>query len=161
MTYLLDANIFIQAKNSHYGFDLCPGFWDWIDQAHAQGRLHSVEKIRGELLAGGDELAEWARNRESLFLPPDEQVVECLRALTVWATQAGYEAAAVSTFLAGADSYLVAHANAHRLTVVTHEIAADTRRKLKIPNACDGVGASHCTPFEMLRAEGVRFVLDD
>ena len=23
-TYLLDANIFIQAKNLHYGFDFCP-----------------------------------------------------------------------------------------------------------------------------------------
>lgn len=27
--YLLDANIFIQAKNLHYGFDFCPAFWDW------------------------------------------------------------------------------------------------------------------------------------
>ncbi|ANT65111.1 hypothetical protein Ptc2401_01341 [Prosthecochloris sp. CIB 2401] len=27
MTYLLDANVFIQAKNLHYGFDFCPAFW--------------------------------------------------------------------------------------------------------------------------------------
>jgi len=26
MSYLLDANIFIQAKNLHYGFDFCPAF---------------------------------------------------------------------------------------------------------------------------------------
>lgn len=24
MTYLLDANVFIQAKNLHYGLDFCP-----------------------------------------------------------------------------------------------------------------------------------------
>jgi len=30
MTYLLDTNIFIQAKNLHYGFDFCPAFWDWL-----------------------------------------------------------------------------------------------------------------------------------
>lgn len=36
-TYLLDANVFIQAKNLHYGFDFCPAFWDWIDEAHAAG----------------------------------------------------------------------------------------------------------------------------
>ena len=24
MAYLLDANVFIQAKNLHYGFDFCP-----------------------------------------------------------------------------------------------------------------------------------------
>jgi Domain of unknown function (DUF4411) len=26
MAYLLDANVFIQAKNLHYGFDFCPAF---------------------------------------------------------------------------------------------------------------------------------------
>ena len=26
MAYLLDADVFIRAKNLHYGFDFCPGF---------------------------------------------------------------------------------------------------------------------------------------
>ena len=26
MAYLLDANVFIQAKNLHYGLDFCPAF---------------------------------------------------------------------------------------------------------------------------------------
>ena len=30
MAYLLDANVFIAAKNLHYGFDFCPAFWDWL-----------------------------------------------------------------------------------------------------------------------------------
>jgi hypothetical protein len=30
--YLLDANVFIQAKNLHYGFDFCPAFWAWLLQ---------------------------------------------------------------------------------------------------------------------------------
>jgi hypothetical protein len=33
MAYLLDTNVFIEAKNRHYGFDFCPAFWDWIDHA--------------------------------------------------------------------------------------------------------------------------------
>ena len=32
MAYLLDANVFIAAKNLHYGFDFCPAFWDWLCQ---------------------------------------------------------------------------------------------------------------------------------
>jgi hypothetical protein len=24
------ANVFIQAKNLHYGLDFCPAFWDWL-----------------------------------------------------------------------------------------------------------------------------------
>ena len=30
MAYLLDTNVFIQAKNLYYGFDFCPAFWDWL-----------------------------------------------------------------------------------------------------------------------------------
>ncbi len=30
MAYLLDADVFIRAKNLHYGFDFCPAFWEWL-----------------------------------------------------------------------------------------------------------------------------------
>ena len=66
-TYLLDSNIFIQAKNLHYGFDFCPAFWDWIDAAHAAGTVCSIDSVRAELDAGNDDLATWARQRPSGF----------------------------------------------------------------------------------------------
>ena len=28
MKYLLDSNVFIEAKNRYYAFDICPGFWE-------------------------------------------------------------------------------------------------------------------------------------
>lgn len=37
MAYLLDTNVFIAAKNLHYGFDICPGFWSWLDQVGRAG----------------------------------------------------------------------------------------------------------------------------
>ncbi len=55
MAYLLDANVFIQAKNLQYGFDFCPGFWDWLEQTHAGGGLRSIRQVGDELAAGGDE----------------------------------------------------------------------------------------------------------
>ena len=30
MAFLLDAGVFLQAKNQYYGFDVCPGFGDWL-----------------------------------------------------------------------------------------------------------------------------------
>ena len=39
MIYLLDANVFIQAKNLHYGFDFCPAFWDWLIAENAAGKV--------------------------------------------------------------------------------------------------------------------------
>ena len=70
-----------------------------------------------------------------------------------------YEPAAVNTFLQIADYYLVAHALAHGHTVVTHEVASPSTKKIKIPNACIGLGIKCVTPYEMLRHERARFIL--
>jgi hypothetical protein len=58
--FLLDANVFIQAKNLHYGFDFCPAFWDWLVTQSANGTVASIEKVSDELVGGGDELSDWA-----------------------------------------------------------------------------------------------------
>jgi len=160
MAYLLDANVFIQAKNLHYGFDFCPAFWDWVVQQNAAGKVFSIEKVSDELVAGDDELAKWAEARgRRFFVPPDDAVLPVLARVSTWATGQGYESVAVSTFLQVADYWLVAHALAHRLTVVTHEVPADSVKKIKIPNACVGLKIHFMTPYEMLRRERARFVL--
>ncbi len=160
MPYLLDANVFIQAKNLHYGLDFCPAFWDWLIDGNAAGRVFSIEKVGDEIAAGGDELSEWAAGRGAgFFLRPDEAILPGLGAVSAWATRQAYEPAAVNTFLQVADYFLVAHALAHGHAVVTHEIPSDSRRRIKIPNACLGLGIRFMTPFEMLRRERARFVL--
>jgi len=54
----------------------------------------------------------------------------------------------------------VAHALAYGQTVVTHEVASTSTKKIKIPDACIGLGIKCMTPFEMLRRERARFVLE-
>lgn len=49
--YLLDSDVFIQAKNRHYGFDIVPAWWDWLEQAHQDGRVFTVQACRDEVLA--------------------------------------------------------------------------------------------------------------
>jgi Domain of unknown function (DUF4411) len=160
VAYLLDSNVFIQAKNLHYGFDFCPAFWDWIAERNHDLSVFSVEKVQYELVGGADELADWANVRgEEFFLAPDSGVLSSLSQASQWASAGGYEAVAVSTFLQAGDYYLVAHAHAYGHVVVTHEIAANSTRKIKIPNACIGLGVKCMTPYEMLRVERARFVL--
>lgn len=160
MAYLLDANVFIQAKNLHYGFDFCPAFWDWLIQGNTAGRVFSIEKVRNELQAGTDELAEWAEAQgAAFFLPLDNAVVPALPRVSTWASTQNFTPAAVNTFLSVADYWLIAHALAHGHTVITHEKPSDGLRQIKIPNACIGVGAPYMTLFEMLRRERARFVL--
>jgi hypothetical protein len=160
MAFLLDANVFIQAKNLHYGFDFCPAFWSWLEASNAAGRTFSIEKVGGELQAGTDELSAWALARGAVFfLPADNAVLPALTQVSVWASAQQYEPVAVATFFQVADYWLVSHALAHGHTVVTHEVAAPSAKKIKIPNACVGLGIPCITPFEMLRRERVRFVL--
>ena len=52
MAYLLDANVFIQAKRLHYGMDFCPAFWDWLCEQNQAGKVFSIEKVADELAAG-------------------------------------------------------------------------------------------------------------
>jgi hypothetical protein len=161
MGYLLDANVFMQAKNLHYGLDFCPAFWDWLIVTNNAQQVFSIEKVGDEIEAGADELSAWAEQRgPGFFLKPDAVILPALGAVSAWATSQGYEPAAVNTFLQVADYYLVAHALAHGHTVVSHEKASPSTKKIKIPNACIGVGIKCMTPFEMLRHERARFVLE-
>lgn len=160
MAYLLDANIFIQARNLQYGFDFCPAFWDWLETQNAAGVVYSIQQVGDELEAGGDDLSTWAADRgTSFFLPPDAQVLPALPRVSAWATGQSYEPAAVNTFLQVADYWLVAFALAHGHTVVTHEVPANSTRRIKIPNACVGLKVNFMTPYQMLRHERARFVL--
>jgi hypothetical protein len=158
--YLLDANIFITAKNLHYGFDFVPAFWEWIDQGHVAGILRSTDKVRQELVVGADELSDWAGKRSALFLAPDASTLPSLRAVTLWASSGDFTPAAISEFLSVADFELVAYAHAHTHTVVTHERPNPlSKRRILIPDACNALGVPWISPFEMLRQTGAQFVL--
>jgi Domain of unknown function (DUF4411) len=160
MAYLLDADVFIRAKNLHYGFDFCPAFWEWLTQGNADGVVFSVEKVGDEVQAVADELSVWAEARGAgFFLRPEASAFPSLAAVSAWATSQAYEPSAVNTFLQVADYYLVAQAHAGAHTVVTHEIPSASTRKIKIPDACIGLNIKCMTPYEMLRRERARFVL--
>lgn len=161
MAYLVDSNVFIEAKNLHYGFDFCPAFWEWLVDANAGGRVFSVVEVAAELAAGGDKLAAWAaaQRGSSFFLDATPQIESALARLREWVAQGLYARGAQEEFFEAADSILIAYAIAHEHTIVTHEVRRNSRQKIQIPNVCDGVGVEYVTPFEMLRRERARFVL--
>jgi predicted nucleic acid-binding protein len=160
MAYLLDTNAFIEARKRWYGFDFCPAYWAWLQEAHASGVVYSIEKVADEILAGDDELVAWVREQgSSFFVKPDAAVVHSLAEVSAWAAGGDYDPAAVTTFLEVADSYLVAHAHAHDHVVVTHEVIKNSRKTVQIPEACVAIGVKCMNTFEMLRVEKARFVL--
>lgn len=161
MAYLIDSNVLIEAKNRHYGFDFCPAFWTWLVDSNLRGRVFSIERVKHELVKGDDELASWAQQLgERFFLYPTSEAIDILKTIGEWADEGGFKWPVIEEFMQGADCYLVAQALAGGFDVVTHETYSSGKRRIKIPNVCEAVGVKYLTSFEMLRREGVRFILD-
>ena len=162
MTYLLDTNILITAKNEYYGFDFCPAFWDWLAAENKSKNVFSVEKVGNEIQAGNDELKDWAATQGSgFFLKPDSLFPDAMTKVSSWAHKSRqYERAAVHQFLTVADCYLVAQSLAGQHVLVTNEVSApESVYKIKIPDACNALGIKCVTLYKMLRLLGARFVL--
>lgn len=161
MTYLLDANVFIQVKNLHYGLDFCPAFWNWLIEKNAAREVFSIDKVADEIAAGEDELTDWMRQQDDgLFRKTDPDIAAQFGKVSAWVMEQSYEPAAINTFLQVADFYLIAHALASGYIVVTHEVPANSAKRIKIPNVCAGLDLRFMTPYEMLRREQARFVLE-
>jgi hypothetical protein len=162
LSYLLDANVFIQAKNLHYGLDFCPAFWQWLIDQNEAGLVFTIDKVADEITAGSDELSIWmVSQKPGFFRKTGASIMPMFAQVSSWVMSQGYEPAAVSTFMQVADYYLVAHALSGSFTVVTHEVPANSAKRIKIPHVCAGLNLHFMTPYEMLRKEKARFVLGD
>lgn len=162
MFYLLDSDVLIQAKNTYYAFDICPGFWEFLERERDNGEIRSIRQVRGELEAGNDDLAAWARLQGNrFFLDPTPGLTRAMQQVSQWVMTEPFTEAAKREFLARADTFLVAHALAEDDTVVTNEVPNQPGQfgKVKIPTACDAVGVPHDRLLNVLRRRGAMFDL--
>lgn len=166
MTYLLDTNTLIEAKNRYYRMTVCPAYWNWVQRSHGAGIVASIEPVEAELKKGNDELADWVKNQGGLFLPVSDEATQqafARVAAHVASQAAGMKAGALEDFLGGADPWLLAKAMTIPGTViVTHEqFNPQVRRKYTIPNVCEAFGVACIDTFELLSRTDARFVLED
>lgn len=162
MTYLLDANTYIQAKSLHYRMHVVPGFWDWLDQQFGHGQVGSIRSVYDELAGGGDELSQWVKLRRDHFLLVDEQETQAIftEIADHVATHSSYREPHVSSFLSGADPWLVAKAKAIGAQVVTNEARVGPgSKKVKVPNICDHFQVACFDTFDLLDTLKARFIL--
>jgi hypothetical protein len=160
--FLLDANVFIEAKNRYYSFDVFPAFWRWLYEQQAAGQLASVQLVGDELERGRDALADWAKKRRTRgwFLAVDDGATQqALSEIANWVMgQTGLLPTAKEAFLACSDPWLIAKARVLGAAVVTHEtFDPQSRRKVKIPNVCQPFGVTYLTTFELLAQLKAKF----
>jgi len=162
MEYCLDTSVYTQAHRLYYAFDLAPGFWQSLISQANNGVILSPIAVFTELAKGNDELAKWAKeNKGLLFADPDAKVVESFRQIADFINLRYESEQWTRLFLDGADPWVIAHAKAHNLIVVTmegskgsEEINPKTKRfigKVKIPNVCGHFGVKCISTFELVR----------
>lgn len=156
--YLIDANVFIQAKDMYYRFDFCGGFWDWMKAAHAAGHVCSCRKVLNELAAGpkGDPAHAWAVALTPTFFLPDTQdsaVMNHYNTIMAWANGSKYNQAAKNHFAKAttADAFLIAVAKQHGYRIATQEKSnPDTKKKIYLPDAAKENGVETVYVYDML-----------
>lgn len=158
--YVLDANVFIEAANRHYAFDLAPAFWRALLRHAAAGRVCSIDRVKHELVHGNDELAKWAKDKfHGWFAATDQSdVIGVYREIMAWVQRQGqFLDGAKAEFAKGADGWLIAYAKVHGCIVVTHErFIPDAKKRVPIPNVCRAFGVLTIDTFDMLRRLEVR-----
>ncbi len=162
MIYLLDANVYIEAKNRYYRMTVCPGFWDWMDLQFASGQVSSIRMVYDELSKNDDALSEWVKNRQHYFAEADdEKTQEVFTEIVQFVMEhSEYSESYRSNFLAVADPWLITKATIMGATVVTHEVLVPSgSKKVKIPNICREFGVDFCNTFDLLESGSAQFVL--
>ena len=160
-TFLLDANVFIEAARRYYAFDLLPQFWAALIDHAERERLLSIDRVKVELERGKDDLAGWAKAKFSFaFASTDRaEVAQEFGRLMRWTQgQKQFQNAAKEKFAKDADGWLVAFAKVEGMTLVTHEQSKpESRNRVMIPDVCKVANVPVVDTFQMLRALGVTF----
>jgi len=162
--YALDADVFIAAKNSYYAFAICPGFWDSLVHHHGTGDVCSIDRVRGELLAGREteDLVQWVKSDllPEFFMDTSElDVADAYGKVMLWVQRnPQYFDQAKAKFATEADGWLVAYAMVHGVQVVTNEQPRpQSRNRILLPDVCVQFNVTYLDTFTLLRALGVRY----
>ena len=162
--YVLDSDVFIAAKNSYYAFVICPGFWESLIHHYDKGNVLSIDRVKGELIAGrrDEDLVQWVKSQ----LPPgffieteDEAVTSAYAEIMLWVQRnPQYFDQAKAKFATEADGWLVAYARAHNAIVVTNEQPQPlSRNRILLPDVCNQFKVTFKDTFLMLKELAVQF----
>lgn len=163
-SYVIDSDVLITAKNRYYAFSICPGFWDSLLHGYYIERLHSIDRVKQELLNGSpdDDLVYWVKHSvpDGFFHScGDKSVIEAFREIMLWAQRSGqYTDSAKAKFASGADGWLVAYSRVNNATIVTNEQPApDAKKEIKLPDVCHEFSVNYADTFAMLSSMSFKF----
>lgn len=112
-----------------------PTLWQNVEAMIASGSIRSVDLVRDELSARADDVHEWAKTQDGLFLPLSEDVQRAVREVL----KQHQKLVGIGSGRSGADPFVVALALVHGGVVVTEETLSRNLSKPKIPDVCQSM----------------------
>ncbi len=158
MTYLLDSNIFIQSRKN-LPMDIWNTFWHKIIELAQEGFIFTITKVKEEIERGNDDLSIWMKTNlpNDFFIAEDATILITYAETQNWVdSQEHFTENAKRTYASVADAFLVATAKAKNMKLVTFEKSnLQSKKRVLIPDACNGIGAQCCDLNTMFRELGV------
>jgi hypothetical protein len=158
--YILDADVLIHAKNNHYQFSFCDGFWSWLLKCHDGDLVFSIKTVKAQISNGksDDALLKWgAANLPQSFYLDDKNDLDVLKNYNEIVRLVGLEPRftpqAISKFMEikNADAWLVAVAKTYGGTVVTGEVSKpESKANVKLPDAAKLLDVPTMSIFRLL-----------
>lgn len=155
--YCLDANVLIQAWQKYYSPNLCPDYWDILDELGNQGVIFICKEVYDEITKTEDDLSEWLKNSNISVRKTNEQVIAKLK--DIYKNPDHLKLVDNTKNRSLADPWIVAHALNENATVVTKEekITQSNTSKVKIPNVCDNMNIRWMNDFEFVQELNFKF----
>jgi predicted nucleic acid-binding protein len=146
-TYCIDTSALIAAWYERYKPNRFPKLWEQFDQLVKAERLFSSLMVLDECSRRSPELHAWLKEREDMFLPPDEAIQK--RVDHIVNTYSRLVEQGKEKF--AADPFVIATAEVKGYVVVTEETGPDSLRK--IPGVCRALKVSCKNLMELFDAE--------
>lgn len=155
--YSIDTSAILDAWVRHYPLDTFPSFWsNFKNFANSKTGIAS-ELIKHELKKKDDGCYKWftENNLDHFFIDIDDRVQEYVVELL---KNPNYQRLVEDRKgINGADPFVIAHAQADNLIVVTGERATNNPVKPKIPDVCRELDIQCITILQLMRKEGWTF----
>lgn len=156
--YCLDANVIIQPWRTYYSPELCPDFWNLLNDLGLNNKIFLPEIVYEEITKTEDNLAKWIKTSSIPIRKIDAAVTQHLK--DIYNTNPQHKFLVDNTKQRSlADPWVIAHAIKENACVVTKEekVTAINTNRIKIPNVCDNMGLNWINDFQMIDELNIKF----
>ena len=151
--YCIDTSALVDGWVRYYPPDVFPTLWTRLEEMARSGRIVAPDEVMKELSRKDDDLFNWARLNENLFIPLDTAIQMATQEILAAFPRLVDSERDRST----ADPFVIAVARVHRYCVVTGEKSAGTATRPKIPNVCGHFGIRYVNMLAFMREQKWQF----